>query len=485
MSEENKIFENNEENVGEQPQITAGSPEPDGEQKTAKRRGKISVPAFVLSLVAAMLAAVMVTWTFSYSLYRKSLNDAMLDRPVNNIIVDRADVEELADNIALLKAFFDYYYYYDADEEAQFDAVLKAYTEASGDTYAVYYNQEEFDALWEEAEGKSEGIGVNVINTTLTVEGYEYKVFKIINVVNGGPAEEAGLRIGDYIFFVCVEEGEYVTVDSLGYDPALVKLKGAAGTEARFTVLRDNSGGSYEEIDFTVTRRAVTTTSVMSHVCATDPSVGIVKITGFDMTTPTQFTQAVDEFVANGITKIVFDLRYNPGGDLASIVAVLSRFVDRGDTIISASDNTGYTEYITAEVINEYEGAYASCNVSKKDIGKYKDLSVAVICNEYTASAGELFVANFRDHGIGKIIGTTTYGKGSMQSIVDLGEYGFEGGLRFTTRLYFPPNGESYDGIGIVPDIVVELDEALYDKNVYEITDAEDNQLQAAIETLK
>ena len=123
--------------------------------------------------------------------------------------------------------------------------------------------------------------------------------------------------------------------------------------------------------------------------------------------------------------------------------------------------------------------------MTKKDIGKYKDLKVAVVCNENTASAAELFVANFRDYGIGKVVGTTTYGKGSMQSIVDLASYGFEGGLRFTTRVYFPPCGESYDGIGITPDVIVELDEALLQTNIYEIDDAEDNQLQAAIETLK
>ncbi len=494
MSEEYKNTEN-QENIENTPNTPVGYSLDGGFEELAEgkfdarepKRAKkgIPVPVFILSMIAAMLATVMVSFTTLYGFYRAALSSAIAENTVvNNIVVDGADVEELADNIDLLKKLFETYYYYEVDEEAQFDAVLKAYVEASGDRYAQYYTSEELDALSAENAGESEGIGINVIDSTIVVSGYSYKAFKVISVTKGGPAEASGLKVGDYIFSVIDETGELVTVDSLGYDPALSMLRGKSGTEAKFLVLRDSLDGTYEQIEFSVVRAAIETISVMWHVCETDASVGIVKITGFDLTTPTQFTDAVDSLVDQGIEKIVFDLRYNPGGDLASIVAVLSYFVERGDIIISASDKDGYTEYITAQPENGYTGAYSSCNVSKADLGKYKDLDVAVICNESTASAAELFVANFRDHGIGEVVGTTTYGKGSMQSIVDLSAYGFEGGLRFTTRVYFPPSGESYDGIGIEPDVVVELDEALYSKNIYEITDAEDNQLQAAIKTL-
>ena len=108
-----------------------------------------------------------------------------------------------------------------------------------------------------------------------------------------------------------------------------------------------------------------------------------------------------------------------------------------------------------------------------------------MLCNSSTASAAELFTATFRDYKIGKVVGETTFGKGSMQSILSLEYFGMEGALKLTTNMYFPPCGESYEGIGIVPDVEIALDEALNNKNIYEFTDAEDNQLQAAIETFK
>ena len=213
--------------------------------------------------------------------------------------------------------------------------------------------------------------------------------------------------------------------------------------------------------------------------------IGIVKIIKFDFTTPTQFCLAVDELRAKGIEKFVFDVRYNGGGSLDSIVAVLSYFLDEGQTIISTLNKNGEGKVIKAGKVSGFYGEQAGLNVSRSDIGKYKDLKVAVLCNPTTASAAELFTATFRDYSLGKIVGDVTYGKGSMQSMLPLEYFGMSGVLKLTTNMYFPPSGESYDGIGIIPDIEIELDESLRTKNIYDFDDAEDNQLQAALETLK
>ena len=108
-----------------------------------------------------------------------------------------------------------------------------------------------------------------------------------------------------------------------------------------------------------------------------------------------------------------------------------------------------------------------------------------VLCNGSTASAAELFTATFRDYDLGTIVGTKTYGKGSMQSIMPLAYFGYGGAIKLTTRKYYPAFGEGYDGIGIEPDETVELSESAAKKNIYEITDAEDNQLCRAIDLLK
>jgi carboxyl-terminal processing protease len=211
-------------------------------------------------------------------------------------------------------------------------------------------------------------------------------------------------------------------------------------------------------------------------VHAFDESVGIVKITTFDDTAPTQFCEAVDSLLAAGCDKFVFDVRYNLGGSLDSVRGVLSYFLNEGDPIIHTCDRNG--KYVTTTVgVAEY--------VTEEDIGKYAGLNAVVLCNERTASAAELFTANFRDYEMGTIVGVKTYGKGSMQSLYSLDAYGVSGGLKLTTKMYYPPSGEGYDGIGIIPDVEVALDDTLLDKSVFEIKDDEDNQLRVALEYFK
>ena len=121
---------------------------------------------------------------------------------------------------------------------------------------------------------------------------------------------------------------------------------------------------------------------------------------------------------------------------------------------------------------------------TKEEIGKYRDLEFAVLVNGSTASAAELFTSALMDHGLSVTVGTNTYGKGTMQTTYSLARYGYSGALKLTTQYYDPPFSDSYDGKGITPDRVVELDEALAEKNIYKITDEEDNQLLSAIEEL-
>ena len=443
-----------------------------------KKRKKISLSAFFLSAVAIVLVSVMMTWSLCMGLYRRQLANI-----TQNGMVGGAPSGE----IDLIASILNTYSYFDLEEEEMLEEAIKAYVAATGDRYAAYMNKEEFENYNASMTGNTVGIGINVIESVVEIDRVEYKVYKIINVTKDSPAKEAGILTGDLVAYLGTDKATRVSVDSMGYEEAFAKMLGEEGTKAEFTVLRQKIGseGQYDEIAFSVERKKIVTSSVYSHVCQTDNTVGIVKITGFDYNTPTQFSEAVDALRAKGIEKIVFDLRYNGGGALISIVAVLSYFLEEGDTIISTKKKNGEPEVIKAGVVSGYKGSMAGCNVSKKDIGKYKDLKVAVLCNSSTASAAELFTANFRDYGLGKIVGTTTFGKGAMQSTLDLSYFGYEGGIKLTTDMYFPPCGESYDGIGITPDVAVELDESLLTKNIYEITDAEDNQLQAAIKTFE
>jgi len=386
----------------------------------------------------------------------------------------------------LIHALFEQLSVYDLDREVLMTAVLKAYAEATGDIYAAYYTPEELEAVTSDNQGEMQGIGVSVVNDVLDIEGFEYSVLTIISVFQGSPALQAGLRMGDHVYAVVDEKGETHTVHELGYDNAISCIRGVSGTKASFIVLRPTSGGTYEQLTFEIERKQITTESVTGRVYEADPIIGIIKIAQFDLTTPTQFSATMDSLIEKGCRKFIFDVRYNPGGDLASIEAVLSTFLEKGDVMISTVYKDGTTESDKVAVVNR-TGSYAGCSVTKDDIGKYRGYEFAVLTNEYTASAAELFTSNLRDYELATLVGVTTYGKGCMQSMYDLSYWGVEGALKLTTAWYLPPSGENYHDIGIVPDIEVVLDEALIEEygNVYLIPDDKDPQLMAAVNALK
>lgn len=387
----------------------------------------------------------------------------------------------------LIHMLFEQLSVYDVDKEALTVAVLKAYAEATGDIYAAYYTAEELEALTSENQGEMTGIGVSVIDDQIEYNGSTYSVLTLVSVFENSPALEAGLRVGDHVYSVVNETGETQTVHELGYDNTVACIRGVEGTKASFTVLRPKGNGEFETIPFEIERVKLTTESVTGRVYEADSSIGIIKITQFDLTTPPQFKHTMDTLIAGGCTKFIFDVRYNPGGDLRSIEAVLSTFLNEGDIMITTQYKNGSGESDKVQVINGLSGGYETCNVAKEDIGKYRGYSFAVLTNEYTASAAELFTSNLRDYDLATLVGTTTYGKGCMQSTYDLAYFGVSGAFKLTTAWYLPPSGENYHDIGIAPDITVEMDESLFDiyGNIYLIPDSEDPQIQAAVSALK
>ncbi|MBE6619953.1 MAG: hypothetical protein E7625_01120 [Ruminococcaceae bacterium] len=387
----------------------------------------------------------------------------------------------------LIDYFFEQLSVLDLDRETLVTAVLKAYVEATGDMYAEYYTEEELKAMTSDNQGELEGIGVSVVNDVVELGGQKYSVLTIISVFNDSPAMSGGIRIGDHVYAVFDEEGNSYTVEELGYDKAITYVRGVAGTKTRFTVLRAGAEGQYTAHEFEIERKKITTESVTGRVSEQDPTIGIVKISQFDLTTPPQFKRTMDELIGKGCKKFVFDVRYNPGGDLRSIEAVLSLFLNEGDVMIQTVYKDGSGEVDKVGIKSHKDEASQTCNVTREDIGKYRNYQFAVLTNEYTASAAELFTSNLRDYELATLVGNTTYGKGCMQSTYDLSYWGVKGGLKLTTAWYLPPSGQNYHDIGIVPHIEVDMDESLIEKygNIYLIPDREDPQLIAAIQALK
>ncbi len=447
-------------------------------EEAPRQPRRVSLTAFICTCISLVLVAVMLTYTLCTAAYWARISEIRQKNALTGAVSDN----ELADELSLLEKIFSAYSFEELDGEALRTAVLKAYVNATGDRYAQFYTLDEYAALLSDMGGESQGIGINVIDSEVEVLGVTYKAFKVINIVKDSPAERNGLHFGDYIVAVGTSD-ENTTVGALGYDMALKELQGVKGTYAEFVVYRPSIG---ESMEFSILRDAFVATSVMytRAESAVGEGIGVVKILEFDLTTPTQLDTAIEELKAQGCGKFVFDVRYNPGGELSSIVACLSRFLDEGDTVISVKDKAGNGELTRVKPVTSTSG----CSVSAEDIGKYKDLNMVVLCNESTASAAELFTANFRDHGLGEIVGTKTYGKGSMQTYINLAYYGCDGVLKITKDMYYPPCGVSYDGIGIEPkpECTVEPSEEAGKANIYDIMGTvTDNQLTEAVKYFK
>ena len=453
--------------------------------KKERREIRIPLSALVAAISLAVIFTLLLTFTACEIVPENYLN-SIFGGGVTNITITDDDIPDYIKELIKLDYAFKENSYDGLDEEAMKEAILKAYVASTGDLYAEYMTPEEFEEFYSESAGEFVGIGVSIVNSAVEINGYKYKVLEVISVFEDSPALENGIKVGDCIMYVGNGE-ERTLVDVLGYTEALNLMLGEAGTNAEFTVFRPDKSSDigYSEIEFSIIRRKVITESVKFRVSETNSKVGIVNVTGFDLTTAPQFSEAVDTLKSQGCEYFVFDMRNNPGGSLLAIQAVLSYFLDEGDLIVSTEYADGTVEEYNVMAVN-YGYNYEGYNVKKKEIGKYKDLAgkCVVLTNENTASAAELFTATFRDYEIAPIVGETTYGKGCMQTILDLEQYGMEGALRVTTAMYFSKSHKVYHEIGIEPDHTVELSEEAKEYNFFLLPEAKDDQLQKAIELL-
>ncbi len=355
---------------------------------------------------------------------------------------------ELFMKLAYVDTYYRSLYVGQIDEERLTYYLMQGYVQGVGDKHGEYYTADDLKSFMNQAYGKVYGIGVTVIYSP------EHDAIEILSVTEGSPADKAGVLVGDIIVAV---EGERVSMEN--YYASIDRVKGEKGTQVNLTILRDGT-----ETQITAIRDEIKITSVSYHKYALDNSIGIVRISEFNENTTVQFKSALEALKADGVKSIVFDMRNNPGGTLSSVIDMLDYLVGEGDLCyIYGADGTRTTTY-------------------KSDANCFDtEIKMAVLINENTASAAELFTATLRDYNRATIVGVTSYGKGSMQTTYQLPD---GAGLKLSTNTYNPPCDVNYDGIGITPSKVVELDEALKNKSFYKITDEEDNQLLEACRIL-
>ena len=398
---------------------------------------KISLGFAFILVCFAVLLTFMITYVHTYNKFNRELANT---GPSDRIIAKIAELEQIAGS----------HYIGEIDRQKIIDGLAMGYVMGLGDRYAYYYDAKEYAAQKLVSQGKLVGIGVEVLYADIMGGALE-----ITAVYPDSPASAGGMHEGDYIYMV---EGELVS--ELGYYGSIDRVRGEIGTEVTLTVLRGEP--DFEELTLTFTRDEVKTPSVKYRMINAD--VGYIRIKEFHQETPKEFKDAIDSLSLAGASKYIFDLRYNLGGDLMGITKSLDYLLPEGPIIRYSKKG------------REPEAIYSD---AEEIIAP-----MAVLMNEHTASAAELFCAALQDYEKAVLIGKTTYGKGTMQGIYTLGD-GMTA-IKLSNAKYLPPFSECYDGIGVFPHMEVDLPEGLLkEKNFEKITDEEDTQLQAAIKALE
>lgn len=333
----------------------------------------------------------------------------------------------------------------DKDKTAMEDAAAEAMVNSLGDRWSYYLPAAEYASHREQTENAYVGIGV-----TIQKQEEEPKGLTVISVSKGGSAEAAGILPGDVMVTV---EGQ--STAELTTTEVRNLVRGEEGTLVSIQILRDG-----QILDFSVPRRKIETAVAEGQML--DGNIGLIKIFNFDSRCAKEAMEAIQQLREQGAEALIFDVRNNPGGYAAELVKLLDYLLPAGE-LFSTVDYQGNTHV-------------------DKSGPDYLDMPMAVLCNGASYSAAEFFAAAIQEYEAGTVVGTETCGKGYFQYTLQLSD-GSAVGL--SVGKYFTPKGNSLIGTGIIPDIVVEVDEETEAKIYYgQIEPADDPQLQAAVKAL-
>lgn len=380
------------------------------------------------------------------------------------------ELDRITEKMNYIQEIVKEYYLFDEDVELVEDGIYMGLMYGLNDPYSVYYNEEDYQSLMEDTSGEYCGIGAMVSQNRTT------GISTVVKVFETAPAFEAGMLPGDIIYKVDDEDVAGMELDLLVTN----YIRGEEGSRVKVTVLR---GDANEEVDLDIERRKVEVPTVEHEMMA--DNIGYIYVMQFDGVTGPQFQAAVDDLEKQGMEKLIIDLRDNLGGLLDAVVEMLAYVLpeDKMDgMLVYTADKDGKGDrFFCDDGKIQYESDYGqqASGFPKKD-GHEIDVPMAVLVNGNSASASEVFTGAIMDYEVGIVVGTQTFGKGIVQSLLPLGD---GTAIKLTTAHYYTPSGFDLHGVGLKPDIEVELDEELRTKAVVEKD--EDNQIQAAIEALK
>ncbi|RGQ87074.1 S41 family peptidase [Megamonas rupellensis] len=329
--------------------------------------------------------------------------------------------------------FIETKYVNDTDDVKLIDGAIDGMVKSLNDPHSNYLSPKMYKTLMEQTEGSFAGIGV-----VMGMDN-EQKIH-IVGIMENSPGQKAGLQEGDEILAV-----DGVPITQMAFDEVAAHVRGQAGTDVVLTIMRDNANQ-----DITITRDNIKLKTVGHKML--DNNIGYIQIVSFSEDTANEFNEAYNDLKNQGMKALVLDLRNNPGGLLTTCVEIAKKLVPKGE-IVSIVDKQGNKETYSSSL-------------------EAPEYPLTVLINKNSASASEILSGAIQDTKAGTIIGNTSYGKGSVQTILPMFE---DDAVKLTIAKYYTPSGRSIDGTGITPDIEINLDENA----------TSDTQLNKALEILK
>jgi carboxyl-terminal processing protease len=308
----------------------------------------------------------------------------------------------------------------EVDQAEMIDSAINGVLQ-SLDPYSAYMSPELFKEMQTDTRGEFGGLGIEI--------GMERGLVKVISPIDDTPAANAGIKAGDYIVKIGKEQ-----VQGKSLMEAVKLMRGPVGTSIDLTVRRKNVK---KPLKFKITRKNIEVKSVSSEILSKDKNLGYIRLKSFNENSDNQFLDAIKKFEKNSKIKgYILDLRNNPGGLLTQAINITDFFLEDGEIVSTKGRKISETRKFFARRGDEVRGK-----------------PIVVLINNGSASASEIFAGALKDHKRAIILGENSYGKGSVQSIIPLGN---GGGIRLTISKYYLPSGKSISEVGVTPDILVE-----------------------------
>lgn len=342
------------------------------------------------------------------------------------------------------RRIIDKYYLGEVDDEKLKEGAIKGYIEGLNDPYTEYISKEDMKDYLEDTMGNFVGIGIYMVKDTKTDK------IMVLSPIKNSPAEKAGVQPGDYIIKV-----NDITYTAEQMTEASNKIKGEEGSTVKLELLRGN-----ETITYEIKRENIKVNPVESKVLQNN--IGYIKFSSFDEDTAEDFKNKYEELNKQGIKSLIIDLRNNGGGIVTEALEIADYFTPKDSILLYEVDKNNKEE------------------IEKSKNDAIINMPVIILTNENTASSSEILAGALKDLGKAKIVGTKTYGKGVIQEVLSLPD---GSGIKITSEEYLTPNKTKINKVGIQPDVEVELPETV--KNILDVEEKDDTQLQKAIEILK